>query len=762
MRMISSLRKFLVCIISAALVVLAIFYYIAGTESGLQLVWSKVKRRLPDNLHVESLHGNLISSLTIQNITYQDETALVSIQSIHLSWDAWRLLRKRFVITDIDIDGLSVKVKQSQEPAPSKPSTFKIDDLLKWLRYLRVERANIHHAEVDYKDVRIVLDGGLDDNWHLQWSIKAPELNHLATDVRGKLTTTGSIIGSRLQPDMQINIQLDNFATKYFGIRSLGGSINSSYSKNFTDHGVINVKGLNIEGMRVPDLVLKTASQLKKGAYQLNVSAVLSPVNVIDAELKLPKFLSNMTIDQPFKASASVDVKDFSQFNTLFADIPQVRSVAGQVTGTFNASGTLLHPVIDGGLQVTNGSVFVPPASMEFSDIRMQARYHTGKPINLRATFVAGQGSASIEGTYGVEEPALPLLIRVKGTDVLVYDTKEYKIKISPDMLLSYQNNDLDLSGKIEIPYALIAPVDFSTTTTLSSDVVIVNKKTTSSDVPTNVSLQIQLVLGSNVNLQYHDLKTKLHGGINIYGKPGRPLTATGEFNINDGTYKAYGRTLNIQQGRLIYAGNLLSNPGISLRASQTIKTAGSGGGSQFDSSDFQSVYTGSGALTVGVAVSGVIDKPRITLFSDRPGLSQGDILSYLLFGYPQSQASGASGLALLGVAGQMYGGDSGGGSPTESLQNKLGLDELSVGTTEYFDASSTAQGGAPTTASATTVNMGRNLGHNLSLHYSVGLFQQVQVFSIRYQISRHFAIQTETSTLENGGDLLYQLESAH
>ena len=134
----------------------------------------------------------------------------------------------------------------------------------------------------------------------------------------------------------------------------------------------------------------------------------------------------------------------------------------------------------------------------------------------------------------------------------------------------------------------------------------------------------------------------------------------------------------------------------------------------------------------------------------------------FLLFGYPQSQAaSGAGGLALMGVAQQMSG-DSSTSSPTDSLQKKLGLDELSVGSTEYFDASAPSSDGSPTAASATTVNVGRNLGHYLSVHYSVGLFQQVQVFSIRYQISKHLAVQTETSTLESGGDLLYQLESAH
>jgi translocation and assembly module TamB len=260
--------------------------------------------------------------------------------------------------------------------------------------------------------------------------------------------------------------------------------------------------------------------------------------------------------------------------------------------------------------------------------------------------------------------------------------------------------------------------------------------------------------LGDHVNLKYRGLNAALQGTINISGVPGSPLTATGEFSIaKDSKYKAYGRQLLIQQGQLIYAGNLLTNPGISLRATQQVKSVGFTGTSQFQTEDFKPVYSGSDTITVGIAVSGTLDKPAINLFSDPAGLSQGDILSYMLFGYPQAQATGASGLALLNAASDMVGGTDK-KNIVNNLQQSLGLDELSVGSTEYYDMKSDLA------QNTTTVNVGRNLGHKLSLHYSVGLFQPVQVFSLRYQINRHLVLQTETSTLENGGDLMYQLES--
>ncbi len=232
-----------------------------------------------------------------------------------------------------------------------------------------------------------------------------------------------------------------------------------------------------------------------------------------------------------------------------------------------------------------------------------------------------------------------------------------------------------------------------------------------------------------------------------INGYPDKPLTATGEFSLaKDGTYRAYGKQLLIQEGRLIYAGNQVTNPGISLRALHTVKRLGFASGSQ-------SIYSGSDTIVVGVDVSGTLDKPVISLFSDQSVLSQGDILSYLLFGYPQSQASGASSLVLLNAATDMMGGKEN-KNIINNLQQSLGLEDLSVGSTEYYDYQN------ETSHNTTTFNVGRNLGHNLSLHYSIGLFQPIQIFSLRYQINRHLILQTETSTLENGGDLLYQLES--
>ncbi len=749
-------RLMLLIAVIAALALMTLSYF-GDTERGMQIVWAYAKQYVPEDVKIGSLSGRLFSEIELHDLAYKNERIDVKIESLKLRWNAWKLINKHISIQDIDLDGVRVRVQAATGTSSKSSSTPDTRRWLEWLSRATLDRATIRNTEIDIGDARIIGGGTLDDTWHLQWSVNIPDLRQILPNVSGKVVTTGTVTGQRMLPAINATVSLNHFVAGYVKINALSADIDSQVKKHLTNNGKIDVTGLSIDDMRIPDFKIETSGQLHGEDYLQLVKVMLSPVNKITAQLTVPKITSGVSLDQTFKAAAQVNVADFSQFNTLFADVPQVRGFKGVVTGSFQAGGKFTQPVIDGGLDAVRGSVFVPAANMTFSDIVLHTHYHTGKLVDLSGTFVAGQGKVSLTGTYGIEEPSLPLELTVRGTDILAVDTKEYTVKISPDMTLSYHDNDLFLGGSIMIPYADIRPIDFSSTVTLPSDVVIVHQKAIPVSAPTNISMRLKVVLGDSVNLKYHDLQSKLQGSINIAGIEGNPFTATGEFSlVGGGTYRAYGRRLNIQQGRLIYAGNLLSNPGISLRATQTIKVKGFGGNSQFeDNKDMRPVYVGGETLVVGIAVSGVLNKPRISLFSDAAGLSQGDILSYLLFGYPQSQVKGTGKFAILNVASEMYS-DSGKLNPVDDLQKKLGLTELSVGSTEYFDFANNA------TQSTTTVNIGRNLGHNLSLHYSYGLFQEIQVFSLRYQINKHLAVQTETSTLENGGDLLYQLESAH
>lgn len=742
------IKRLFICMLG----VLAILYFLAGTETGTSCLWSAASRYLPNQLKVGQLHGTLLSHLNLNDFVFENETTLIKIHSLNLEWSPLELLRKRIVINSVIADGVNIVVKETDKQASQ---TLDIDHLLKQLSRINLQQAALTHAQIEIGNAHINLQGTLDDEWHLLWDANIPDLNKLLSMVSGKLVTNGSITGKRLDPNIKTEFVLQRFTSGYVQIQALSGVLHNQLTNRMTDQGNLVVRGLKINDFLVPDFTLATASEWHAPSLHLKATATFSKQNHIIGEIFLDKVDLAAGLAQSFKAWARADVNNFSQFNTLFKTVPQVRDFAGRVTGAFTGAGKLNSPVFDGGLEAEAGSVLIPSQKIRLTNIQLTTLYHTGRPVNLQGTAaVGGRGQLQVSGTYDIEKASLPLNLHIMAENLQLFDTKEYQINISPDLNLSYRDNDLFISGKVLVPFARIEPTDLTGTATLPSDVIIVSEHSVHT-VPTNLTLQVEVLLGQQVKVKYRGLKAELKGSIIVNGEEGRPLTATGEFSIaKDGIYKAYGRSLAIQQGRLIYAGNIITNPGISLRATQTIRRVGYAGGNSFGNKDIAPVYSGTDELTVGVMVSGVIDKPNVSLFSEPTMLSQADILSYMLFGYPQSQVKGASSLALLNVASEMVGGSKKPTNVVNKIQKKLGLDELSVGSREYYDIESNAA------HNATTVNVGRNLGRKLSVHYSVGLFQPIQIFSLRYQINSHLAIQTETSTLENGGDLLYQLES--
>ncbi len=150
--------------------------------------------------------------------------------------------------------------------------------------------------------------------------------------------------------------------------------------------------------------------------------------------------------------------------------------------------------------------------------------------------------------------------------------------------------------------------------------------------------------------------------------------------------------------------------------------------------------------------VNGTLEQPVFNLFSE-PAMNQGDILSYLILGYPQSGGSGQQAGAILSALSSLNPQTNNFNNLGDNLQNKLGINELTVETTQVYDPATNSI--VPTT----TVGIGKQLAPNLYLHTSTGLFYPVMIINLRYQLSKHWAIQSETSTIDNGADILYSIE---
>jgi translocation and assembly module TamB len=139
------------------------------------------------------------------------------------------------------------------------------------------------------------------------------------------------------------------------------------------------------------------------------------------------------------------------------------------------------------------------------------------------------------------------------------------------------------------------------------------------------------------------------------------------------------------------------------------------------------------------------------------PQLSEEDQLSYLLTGSPAGQIGAAQAAFMLAAIGEASGSLGFSDTDAASLENitsNMGVDvSLAEGT--RID---------PETGEAisdTNVVVGSALSPKLYVSYSVGLLDPVNLFQVRYQLSRRFALQSvTTSEGDTGGDIIYGIET--
>jgi translocation and assembly module TamB len=227
------------------------------------------------------------------------------------------------------------------------------------------------------------------------------------------------------------------------------------------------------------------------------------------------------------------------------------------------------------------------------------------------------------------------------------------------------------------------------------------------------------MVLGDHVSIDTFGLSGRLTGDITAQTTVDGNSHGTGELNIADGKYAAFGRRLDVQRGRLIFSGGLLADPGMDLRATK-----------QFPD------------VVAGVNVRGTLRQPRMTFFSE-PAIAQSQIVSLLLAGGslesvqntsdPAARAAGArTGLLLQGgaIVAQQFG-------------SKVGIEDVSV---------------ESDLTNSTSLVLGRYLSPRLYVSYGISLAEAINTIKMRYTIGDRWTIKTEAGK-ERSADLVYTIE---
>ncbi len=394
--------------------------------------------------------------------------------------------------------------------------------------------------------------------------------------------------------------------------------------------------------------------------------------------------------------------------------VPQIDRASGQFTADVGVAGTVGAPRLSGLIKVTDGELDAYVVNLALRQLAMEARLGDAG-IDFKGSAKAGSGTLSADGHLEWRNLVPYGKFHLQGSNLRVVDVPEAQIDASPDLLFDISGHKIEVTGKVAVPYAKIAPKDITNAVRASDDEVIVGRE---EDDPANrfeVMSDITLSLGDRVTIDTMGLTGRLTGSIAIRSGYDAITRGTGELSVAGGSYTAYARKLDIQRGRLIFTGGPIDNPGIDLRAAKVFPD-----------------------VTAGVNVRGTLLQPRMSFFSDPP-LTQSQIVSLILAGGSLETAQKGAGNAALGQAAALL---------ASQVGSHVGIQDVSL---------------ESDVTNETSLVLGRYLSPRLYVSYGISLTEQLNTLKLRYTLGDHWTLKTEVGQSINGQvsglDLVYSID---
>lgn len=421
----------------------------------------------------------------------------------------------------------------------------------------------------------------------------------------------------------------------------------------------------------------------------------------------------------PLKGRLTTRIDDLAFIEAFTAE---VEDLSGNIDIDLQIAGTVGKPEIKGHTKLT-AEVFLPAASIKLQDIKLDVSSKDTENFTINGHLKSGKGKLDLKGNISLAglatEEGISVEAEIKGDRFEVVNLPEAWVVASPSLKIISQKNNLNIVGEITIPEALLEPQGIASSVPISEDIVILDEQTDQKESTDGMQItaDVKLILGNKVSITSSGFSGSLKGDLTAISTPGEATTGTGEINIRNGQFSAYGQQLKIEKGKILFAGGPIDSPELDLKAIRKIKS-----------------------ITAGVHVTGPATEPELTLFS-KPNMNQDDILSYIMIGSPLSEASSEDSQLLIGAASSL--GFKGGAMLTQNIGQSLGLDEFSIDGSGAEDAS---------------LKVGKYLTPKLYISYGMGIFDSVTKLKMRYDLSKRWSVEADSGT-NSGMDFLYKIE---
>ena len=472
---------------------------------------------------------------------------------------------------------------------------------------------------------------------------------------------------------------------------------------------------------------------------QLSVDKMLVEANITQKHIlaninlsgdKMGALIAKVTLDaqsgvyvdplsRPIKGDLLIEDFDLA---TIKALIPQLGVLQGAMNGQAHIDGTLGHPLLTGKLKLAKGALKDESLPVALSEIE-QSITLKGQSADFEGSYKLGEGLGIMKGDI-TWIPTLAGHLHISGDDLEFDYQNMLKAKVSPDINLMFEPNNLEINGEVTIPYARVKVRDLPKgSISPSKDVILVEKQAEMQASPHTVALNLLLKVdplrSSEVKLDAFGLTTDLHGELRLKNNKSE-IFGSGQVQLVNGRYRAYGQNLIIRDGDILF-NSTLDRPFLIIEAVRDPDLT-------------------SGGVIAGLRIEGVAQNPAISVFSE-PDMEQQQILSFMLTGRGIGESSGDSDNIILTNALLSLGlGQS--ENLISKVGNKLGFEDVNLDTSGQGDT--------------TQLSLTGTIAPGVQLRYGVGVFDSISEVAIRYKLLPKLYIEA-VSGLSNAIDIYYQ-----
>jgi translocation and assembly module TamB len=392
--------------------------------------------------------------------------------------------------------------------------------------------------------------------------------------------------------------------------------------------------------------------------------------------------------------------------------------IEGRLAAELRGNGTLGEPKLAGTLRADGIGFEMPPLGVYLKNGQVRAALEGDTLRVEQASIQGGEGRLTASGV-------LPLAL-AKGGARLEWRAEKFGLLQRPDMRLVASGSGeaqivdkrLSLSGTLHADrgYFELNPGRMPK---LGEDVVIVGEKAPGPREATKVpvALDLQLDLGDDLQVHGFGLEGKIRGKLQVETTKEGELRAYGRIETLNATFYAYGQSLQVDPGIIIFDGPL-DNPTLQITA-----------------------WRRKQQVEVGVQVSGNARSPRVQLVSNPP-VPEGERLSWLVLGRAPGEATKGDIGMLQAAAGALLANNE--GVPLDrQIARRFGLDEITLrGTGEVQDR---------------VLAVGKRLSDKVYVSYEQGLGTTAsQLVKLDYSLTNRIVLRGETGT-SSGGGILYR-----